>query len=147
MIGLVIIALALAFLSVVLFWLVYPYDVSKVEEPITVLNKNKEISIGSNIELELKVYKPNNIKPDTLIFISCDDGNLLPLTPLPVNLPIGKYTVISDSYILPPKVAIGAKCKFNFRNTYQVNPIRSIIREWSSEEFLVLGKDFGENHG
>ena len=147
-IGLAIIGVALVFLGVGAFWLVYPYEVTSVQTPIIILNENNEIKIGDNIRLELEVDKPNDTAPEVTIFIKCNDGNLLPLIPIrSINLPVGEFTVVNEDYALPNGAAVGSMCTFNFRNTYQVNPIREITREWRSEEFLVLGKDLGVDHG
>jgi hypothetical protein len=141
-IGLATIGVALLLLGIGLFWIVYPYDVTSVKEPILILNENNEIPIGGNIELQLEVNKVNDLIPEVTIFIECDDGSLLPLVPFAsVNLPRGEFTVVNDDYVVPNGAAVGSICTFNFRNTYQVNPIRSITREWASEEFLVLEQE------
>lgn len=124
-----------------LFWTLYPYQVSDVKVPIGITNENNQIKVGEKIEMKLQVTKPNNIKPEGSVFITCNDGNLVTMASLTANLPVGEYTVLNDKYTLPPKVAVGSKCVFNFRNTYQVNPIRSINKEWQSEQFEVLSKE------
>ena len=121
-----------------LFWVLYPYQVSDVKVPIKILNKDNRIKVGDKIEMKLQVTKPRDIKPDGSVFITCDDGNLVTMASLTANLPVGQYPVINDKYTLPPKVAIGSKCVFNFRNSYKVNPIRTIIKEWHSEQFEVI---------
>lgn len=125
-------------LIVSIFWLIYPYQVSDVKEPIKILNENRQIRVGEPIEMELIVNKPTNIKPVGSVFITCDDGNLVTMNSAVTNLPVGEYTVINNRYLLPPKVMVGAKCQFNFSNVYQVNPIREITREWNSEYFEVI---------
>jgi hypothetical protein len=133
-----VIAATLGFLALCIFWLVYPYQVPSVTVPITILNDSKQIRVGEPIELLLKVDKPNQLRPDQSVYITCSDGNLVTLASMPVNLPVGTYTVLNEKYILPPKVAVGAKCVFNFKNDYQVNPIRSISKHWYSEPFEVI---------
>lgn len=129
-----------AFLLLVAFWSFYPYKVSDIKQPIQILNENNEIAIGDAILMRLELTKPNNIRPNGSVFITCKSGNLISLLGNPQNLPIGKYTVINDRYILPNKVTVGDKCKFHFKNTYRVNPIREITKEWVSEEFTVKEK-------
>ena len=121
-----------------LFWVFYPYQVSEVKVPIEIENENNQIRVGERIEMRLQISKPNNIKPEGTVFISCDDGNLVTMASLTSNLPVGEYSLINDKYVLTPKVAIGSKCTFNFRNSYQVNPIRDIVKEWYSESFEVI---------
>lgn len=123
---------------VCLFWVFYPYQVSEVKVPIEIENENNQIRIGERIKMRLQISKPNNIKPEGTVFISCDDGNLVTMASLTSNLPVGEYSLINDKYVLPPKVAIGTTCQFNFRNVYQVNPIRGITKDWYSEEFKVI---------
>lgn len=123
---------------VCLFWVFYPYQVSEVKVPIEIENENNQIRVGERIEMRLQISKPNNIKPEGTVFISCDDGNLVTMASLTSNLPVGEYSLINDKYVLPPKVAVGSKCVFNFRNSYQVNPIRDIVKEWYSESFEVI---------
>lgn len=123
---------------IMLFWTIYPYKVSEVKVPIKILNENKQIRIGETIEMEIQVSKPSDLRPDGSVYITCNDGNLVPMNSITTNLPIGEYAVVNRLYKLPPKVAIGSKCQFNFRNSYQVNPIRDITKEWYSESFEVI---------
>lgn len=127
--------------ALTVFWLLYPYPVSTIEQPIRILNKNNEVAIGSPIVQELKIHKPNNLPPsDASRVLVCEDGNLITLASLPntLNLPTGEYTLINDRYVLPPKVSVGARCVFVWRQSYQVNPIRKIHVEWKSEPFVVI---------
>lgn len=121
-----------------LFWLTYPYQVSNVKVPIKILNDNKQIKVGETIEMEIQVNKPSELKPEGSVYITCNDGNLVTMNSMTTNLPVGEYTVVNRLYKLPPKVAVGSKCQFNFRNAYQVNPIRDITKEWSTEDFEVI---------
>lgn len=137
--------LAIGFISLVsmlvIAWLIMPYQTTELQQPIRILNSNREIRIGEAIIQELKINKPNDIAPDnpTRVII-CNDGNLVTLSVLrQINLPIGIYTVIDDSYILPPKVAVGSECVFVWRQDYRVNPLRVIPVEWRSESFKVKG--------
>lgn len=119
------------------FWLYYPYQLPYVEQPIKIENPNKEIRIGEPILMTIHVSKPNDITPVSQHNITCNDGNLVTLAGGAVPIPTGSYTIHSSNYILPPKVAKGSICKFNFVNTYKLNPLRSETITYSSEEFLV----------
>ena len=97
------------------------------------------IAIGEPIVMELAVDKERNARPVASDrFIKCGSGNLVTLTSAPRDLPIGNFTIISDSVILPAKVSPGDQCVFTFRITYEVNPIRSETVDWESERFDVL---------
>jgi len=128
----------------IIAWLLLPYEVTQIKEPIRILNQNKEVRIGEPIIQELKIDKPNDIAPANLTrLLICENGNLVTLAPLPnaLNLPIGEYTLINDRYILPPKVTVGDTCVFIWRQTYEVNPIREIPVEWRSETFKVRSSE------
>lgn len=129
---------SLTVLLVTLFWLLRPYEVSDVKVPIRILNPGKEIRIGEQILMELEVSKPNAIRPESSVFVECDDGTLVPMVSQVTNLPLGEYTVVNDRYSLPSNVPRNHRCRFHFINSYQVNPIRSITRDWYSETFLTL---------
>ncbi len=133
----------MGFLLTILFWLLYPYQVSTVKEPIRILNEGKTVAIGTPIVQELVISKPNDEAPiETSRTIICSDGNLVTLSVLPgINLPIGDYTLVNDRYILPPKVAVGTSCQFIWRQAYQVNPVRTISAEWRSEWFIIKAKE------
>jgi len=120
------------------FWKLYPYQVSDVKVPIEILNENNEIAVGETIQLELQLTKPNNLRPNGSVFITCKGGNLITLNGSPQDLPVGQYTVKNDRYILPNKVSVGGKCTFVFKNSYPVNPVREITKTWTSEEFTVV---------
>jgi len=122
-----------------LWWTFQPVALPAVVEPIRILNEGREVAIGEAIVMRLEVSKPPGARTlQSTRFISCESGNLITLTASVKDLPAGRYTVVSDSVILPAKVAPGDECRFTFRNTYAVNPIRDETVEWSSEEFKVL---------
>ena len=122
-----------------LWWTFQPVSLPSVDEPIPVLNDGNEVAIGEPIVLELKVDKPADARTvSSTRFIQCQSGNLVTLTSTARDLPVGAYTIISDSVILPAKVSPGDVCVFTFRITYQVNPIRIEVVDWESERFTVL---------
>ena len=67
----------------------------------------------------------------------CESGNLVTLTGTTRDLPLGNYTIIADSTLLPNKVAVGDECQFLYRVRYYVNPIRDADVEYLSEPFTV----------
>lgn len=127
----------LILLGLVAFWLIYPYKLPYIEQPIEILNPNKEIAIGEKIVMRINVSKQNDMTPTTAHNLTCEDGNLVTLSSSPKTLQKGQYTIISDRYTLPAKVNKGAICKFNFINNYQLNPLRNETVIWSSENFKV----------
>jgi hypothetical protein len=124
----------------IIAWLLLPYDVVQIKEPIKILNPNKQIAIGEPIIQELKIYKPNDQAPaNASRLLVCENGRLINLAVVPnvLNLPIGEYTLTNDRYLLPSSVLPGDKCVFVWRQTYEVNPIREIPVEWRTETFTV----------
>ena len=137
-IGYVIIAGNLALIGLVAWWLIHPYNLPTVNEPIPIENPDNVIAIGDPILMTLKINKTRDMTASTSINnITCNDGNLVTMATTSKYIPVGAYTVNSSSYVLPPKVARGAVCTFNFINTYKLNPLRSQTITWSSEEFTV----------
>lgn len=130
----------LMLLGLLAFWLFYPYKTTYLKQPIEILNPNNEIRIGDPIVMKLEVNKPNESQPISERFIVCEDGNLVTLATSSVNLPAGTYVVINDKTLLPPKVALDAKCKIQIVNTYRLNPVRTETVIWESEYFITKAK-------
>lgn len=128
----------LILISCVAFWIIYPYHLPDIKEPIPILNQDNKIAVGENIRMQLEINKRAATVNNNTVFITCDDGNLVTMSSENTkNLPVGTFVVVSDSYVLPPKVKVGSVCTFHFRNNYKVNPIRSITKDWQSEPFEV----------
>lgn len=135
----IVIAVAGLFLLLIIFWMVYPYKTAEIKTPVKVLNENNEVAIGEAVLLEVSVTKYSNVVPNRTELITCDDGTITFLSPgRTSNLPPGTYTFVNDNNVLPPKLAIGSVCRYHFRYTYKVNPIREIFKEWDSEPFTVV---------
>ena len=134
-----IIVVAISFMLVILFWLLYPYKTADLKVPVEVLNQNNKIGVGEKIVLKVEATKYSNVTPRRSEFITCDDGSLTFVDPgEPQNIPPGKYTIINDTNLVPAKLVPGLTCKFHFRYGYKVNPVKEIIKEWESEPFLVV---------
>lgn len=125
-------------IGMVAWWLIHPYGLPQITQPMPIENENKTIAIGEPIKMTLRVDKPREMTPAiSQRNLTCNDGNLVTLAGGIIPIPIGNYTIHSSNYILPPKVAKGSICKFNFVNTYKLNPLRSETITYSSEEFKV----------
>lgn len=125
-------------IGLVIFWLLYPYRLPYIEQPIQINNPDKKVAINQTINMTLRVSKPVDIVAISQPNIICNDGNLVTLSNNSRTLPKGEYIIEVNSYILPSKVSVGVVCKFNFVNTYTLNPIRSQTVVWSSEQFTVI---------
>jgi hypothetical protein len=128
----------LALIGLVAWWLLHPYGLPQITQPMPIENENNEIAIGEHIRMTMEVTKPRDMTPSVSVKnLTCNDGNLVTLAGGITPIPTGSYTVHSSNYILPPKVAKGSTCRFNFVNTYKLNPLRSETITYSSEDFKV----------
>lgn len=128
----------LALIGLVAWWLLHPYGLPQITQPMPIENENNEIAIGEPIRMKLEINKPRDMQPTVVQRnLTCNDGNLVTMAGSPVPTPVGNYTIHSENFILPPKVAKGSTCRFNFVNTYKLNPLRSETETYSSEYFLV----------
>lgn len=125
-------------IGLLIYWMLQPYNLPYVEQPIPVLNEDKVVKVGDPIILRLDIIKTHDLESiGSEPRIECKSGNLVTLVGNPVQLPVGDYELISDRFILPPKVLNNDLCKFVFRTTFSVNPIKSKTTEWFSEIFTV----------
>lgn len=136
--------LILTLLSVILataiYWLFFPYKTADIVEPIKVLNDNHEIAHNEPIKMELHITKYELYPVSTTNTITCGSliyviGSVLPKGS--TTLPKGSYVRLQDAYTMPGDAPVGASCEFVFHNEYEVNPIRTVIKEWRSESFTV----------
>lgn len=128
----------LVIIGVWTWWQVQPVDLTRIIQPIPILNIDREIPIGDPIVMQLDVDKPKGLRTvQTDRFLACTSGNLVTLTQSARDLPPGRYTLISDSTLLPAKVTPGDSCQFLFRITYRINPARTETEEFRSEWFTV----------
>lgn len=137
----IVLIIVFGFMMLMFYWLLAPITIATIEEPIPILNENNEIAIGDTILMQLEIEKFSDAKVDASVYITCDDGNLVTMASpnSGTTLPKGQYSFTSDSYVLPPKVAVGAVCTFHYLNIYEPNPVRTIQSEWVSEPFTVIG--------
>ena len=122
------------------WWSLQPVALPTVTEPMPVLNPNREVAIGDPLLLQLDVVKQQELDAvGTSRYLACESSNLVTLTSMTaINLPVGEYTVIADSIVLPAKITPGDVCRAVISVTYHVNPIRDDDVEFTSEPFTVL---------
>jgi hypothetical protein len=126
-------------MALLVFWAIQPARLPVVVEPLPVLNPDREIAVGETIVLELDVTKTVELEPHTASrFLTCESGNLVTLTANRTTLPVGTYTLISDSVQLPRKITVGDVCVMNFRVAYHINPMRDEVLDLESEPFTVV---------
>lgn len=145
--GLTFFALAsITFLGILFsYWQLQPYELPYIKEPIKILNEDKTVRVGEPIKMEvhyIKLQQTTSINSSPRI--ECESGNLVTLVGRNVDLPLGQHTIVSDSYLLPPKILDGDKCRFFFQTTFRINPIKTVQEDWVSDTFTVKT---GEHNG
>lgn len=139
----IILAIMVLSVGLVAFWLIYPYKTADIVEPIPILNTNHEIAHNEPIIMELDITKYSLYPVHTNNSILCNNGRIYTIASVMPkggsSLPTGHFVRKQSSYSLPGDAEIGSTCRFEFQNTYKVNPIRSIIKTWVSEDFKVKG--------
>jgi hypothetical protein len=120
------------------FWYLAPVALPTVTQPLPILNPGHQIAIGDPIVVELDVIKtaPTDVQSSSR-FLACESGNLVTLTGMPTNLPVGEYVIVSDNVILPAKVSAGEVCTMNYHIVYRINPVRTETLNLTSEPFTV----------
>ena len=121
------------------WWTLQPINLPNVTEPLPVLNPGHAVPIGEPLRMKLDVAKTDDLSPvASTRLLECESGNLVTLTSAPVQLPIGTYTITSDSIVIPAKITPGDTCLAVIAVTFRINPIRTEVARFESEPFLVL---------
>jgi len=127
--------------AIFLYWTLNAYKTADIDEPIKILNPDKQIAPGEKIVMELHITKYNLYPVKTYNAILCDNGRIYIIGSMvpsgKASLPVGSFVRVQDTYSLPNDVEAGTVCHFEFQNTYEVNPVRNIIKTWKSEDFSV----------
>lgn len=137
--GLIWTGFAAAFVAMVVtgYWLTYPYEVIRVNQPIEITNPNDTITVGERIQTSVTYTKYKPFTSTNFPQVVCKSGNLVQFASYTTNAPVGSGTFKSDNFILPPKFLDGDTCQLVVRQVYQVNPIRKVTYESRSEYFTV----------
>lgn len=126
----------LSLLGILLFWSLKPYQLPEVYIEVT----QSEIAHNEVISSILTINKPKPTNtPSVTVVQRCDDGVIYVLEAQELNTPTtdGFVSIPSARFSVPDETTVGAKCVLEFRNEYEVNPIRSILKVWQSNEYTV----------
>lgn len=153
-------------IGLVLFYLIFPYQVIKVDDisqykpglfdrfykivivqqPLKVISDEYEDGLpvvykGEPILIELQYIKYIDVTTNYDRYIVCKDGNLQPLSNFEgVYQPVGDWTgdnrVVAKSNILPEFIETG-KCKIVFPTEYVVNSINTVNTTVESDWFYA----------
>lgn len=139
-IGFFVFAITWAILTLA-YWLYAPYTVATLEQPIKVLNPNNEVVPGRAIDLLIVVSKTGDFEAEKITRgLSCPNGSFYAVTPQDsaISLPVGEFQRVR-SFKLDELTPTGLeKCKFIFRLEYQVNPVRTVVETWVSENISTV---------
>jgi len=119
-----------------LFLSFYPFKTLEVYEPVKVVG-SKIVRRGESMDFELTYEKYVNAEVERTRVIICDDGNLVTLSSEAILLPIGSHTLNTNHFIIPAKISNG-QCHVQWSSAYHINPLRTIIVTYSSENFTVV---------
>jgi hypothetical protein len=124
---------ALFLMSLIIYWLFCPY------EPITLLNQpykvvNKAVNPGDHVRFYFEYCKKHSISGD--LTISFIDGFIYNTPTVKSNIPTGCHKLLYDVYV-PKAIPVG-NYKIKALLNYQVNPIKSIDIQTSTDNFTVI---------
>lgn len=117
---------------------VYPYRHIYVQEPIEILNKDKQVKSGENISFLLKWDKKNHYPAIVYRALICNGGWQYHFDPIPENLPLGKHEGTS-SYTKIPDISINDRCHLEFNVFLDLGILgqrKSVI--FKTEEFDII---------
>jgi len=119
------------FILVMGYWSLRPY------KPLTINNEKlltKEISRGQHLKVNVDYCKSMAI-PSTM-YVTFLDGVVYNTIPVSSNLPTGCHNITLQIYI--PKALVLGEMKVRVLYRYQVNPIRIVDIERTSETFIII---------
>ena len=132
-ISFIILFTAFILVCLVFYWLVYPYKVIEIKDPIFPV-MNKVVKQGTILIFTSNNCKYMNIIAKTSRIFVDDLMHYVPQTTSNVRKGCGKINI---SVIVPETLPSG---KYHLQNIYEykVNPIRTITIIKDTEEFLVV---------
>lgn len=118
-----------------MFWRLYPYKTADVQVPVTILNYENEVKAGGEIELLVFFDKYTDVTPDAQRSVICPSGAVYSVTPVETSnsRPRGDDRFAMPVFRLQQNAKPEDNCFFQFTLSYQMNPIRVIVKEWISE--------------
>ena len=132
------VACVVVFSVVITWWLYFPYNVMDVREPVKVLTK--QVIAGEFCEIELVYSKYFDIPGQRQIQLV--NGMVISLDKEPYYgyLRPGINVVYRIGFVIPSWYPAGY-CHAEIIASHEVNPIRTIVEKFSTEEFEVIKND------
>lgn len=132
-----ILILLIGIYAVVSYWMLRPYTVGIVKEPMRVVNAGKTIRAGSVLFYEMDMEK---LLPLAALIskqvIGKDGGAVVTIAPVIGNLGTGKFKKLFPALI--PNYTPEGEYVLKWQGDYKVNPLRTVSIIVHSEPFWVV---------
>ena len=122
-----------------MWWALFPYETSDVEVPMAVLNEDNQVVIGEDLRLLILFDKRTDVNPFVTRTVICENGRVfgIEVPNKSDSRPRGDGQRASDRYrIIDPEPEVD--CFFRFKLSYQVNPIRNVVKVYDSDFFDIV---------
>ena len=126
----------MAFTTLLWYWYLRPYNPLEIEQPLIVLNQNKEVKQGEILEYLCVFNKNTDIKPR--INRRLIDGIVYAFPQTRPTNPVGANNFTCTAEI-PHSIPVGTYV-LDTSACYQMNPIREVCVDFTTEEFTVIGE-------
>lgn len=118
----------------VLYWEFQPAEVVKLNRPITVTPPI--LQAGGYATISVDLCKLQDIKGSTRVsYISVSREIFQPMG----QEQLAKGCHIQQIPIIIPKDTPNDTYQLRFRTTYQINPIRTVVEEYTTDRFTITG--------
>jgi hypothetical protein len=117
------------------YYLLWPFNIIDVKEPMKVLNPNKQVALGDALIYEEDYCKYVSIPATTTVTLHNEV-----IVGLPVrhgNIPLGCHKRVSFQRIPETPLIVG-KAYVEFIHTYRINAIRTVSDTSTTEEFEIV---------
>jgi hypothetical protein len=119
-----------------LYLMFYPFKTLEVYDPVKVVG-SKVVKRGDQMVFEISYEKYVDVDVDRTRYVLCNDGNLVTIAPDSVILPSGSHMFKINHFVIPAKIS-NSTCHMVWNSVYHVNPIRTIVVSFKSEDFTVV---------
>lgn len=132
------IILAGLMMLILIYWMLYPYDVTEQNlDPLTISNPNKTITAGNPVLYNVDFCKFRDVSG--VAQIQLIDTVVLNYPPITYAGETGCFKRTVGSVVIPESTIDGSYY-LQFNVVYQVNPIRTITERYNTERFKVVGQ-------
>ena len=131
----VIITLGIGMMLRQIYFIVEPFQKPDITLPMPV--EFSVIARGDEQTFVIEYTKYDEAEVVGTRTIQCEDGNLVTLTQIRTNLPIGSGVIHSIPFVIPQKTSLGM-CKLVVNVRYDINPHKVVFDEYETVLFEVI---------